>query len=251
MRTYAQHPHRLRRAPAAFTEIHTLLLVTATLPPDDDAIPQPSQESPMRPLIQVAIVYHSGYGHTQKQAEAVASGAASVPGTTSILIPVADIELHWAALENQDAIIFGAPTYMGSASAPFKAFMDATSRTVFAKGSVWKDKIAAGFTNSASRSGDKLHTLQQMSIFAAQHGMHWVNLGLPPGHNASTTSEEALNRHSYFLGAAAQSDADTGPDEGATESDLKTSAHLGRRVAAVAMEIAAGRRALANLPNDH
>jgi multimeric flavodoxin WrbA len=194
--------------------------------------------------VQIAVIYHSGYGHTAKQAEAVAAGAASAPNTVSTLIAVADIDQHWDALESYDAIIFGAPTYMGSASAQFKTFMDATSRTVFAKGSVWKDKIAAGFTNSASRSGDKLNTLQQLAIFAAQHGMHWVNLGLPPGHNASTTTEEALNRHTYFLGAAAQSDADTGPDQGATESDLKTSAHLGRRVATVALEIAAGRAAL-------
>lgn len=200
----------------------------------------------MQLQIKVAVIYHSGYGHTAMQAEAVAAGAASSPHTVSTLIAVADIDQHWAALEEYDAIIFGAPTYMGSASAQFKTFMDATSRTVFAKGSVWKNKVAAGFTNSASRSGDKLNTLQQMSVFAAQHGMHWVNLGLPPGHNASTTTENALNRHSYFLGAAAQSDADTGPEEGATESDLRTSEHLGKRVATVALEIAAGRLALNN-----
>lgn len=198
----------------------------------------------MHASIKVAVIYHSGYGHTAKQAEAVAAGAAAAPNTISTLIPVADIDQHWDALESYDAIIFGAPTYMGSASAPFKAFMDATSSTVFAKGATWKDKIAAGFTNSASRSGDKLITLQQFAIFAAQHGMHWVNLGLPPGHNASTTNEEALNRHGYFLGAGAQSDADTSPEEGATASDLETSAHLGRRVATVALEIAVGRQAL-------
>lgn len=193
----------------------------------------------------VAVVYHSGYGHTARHAEAVARGAASAPGTSSLLIAVDEIDQHWDALEQVDAIIFGAPTYMGSASGQFKTFMDATSRHVFGKGGVWKDKLAAGFTNAASRSGDKLITLQQFAIFAAQHGMHWVNLGLPPGHNSSTSSEEALNRHSYFLGAAAQSDADTGPEQGATVADLKTSEHLGRRVADVARQLAAGRRALA------
>ena len=195
--------------------------------------------------IRVAVVYHSGYGHTLKQAEAVAQGAASVAGTESTLISVENIDQYWDALEHVDAIIFGSPTYMGSASGQFKMFMDSTSRTVFAKGGKWKNKIAAGFTNAASRSGDKLNTLQQISIFAAQHGMHWVNLGLPPGHNASTTTEDALNRHGFFLGAAAQSDADTSAEQGATAADLKTSAHLGARVATVARELAAGRRALA------
>lgn len=194
---------------------------------------------------QVAIIYHSGYGHTAKQAEAVARGAASAPNTTSLLISVDEIDQHWAALEGVDAIIFGSPTYMGSASGQFKMFMDATSRSVFAKGGTWKNKVAAGFTNAASRSGDKLNTLVQLSVFAAQHGMHWVNLGLPPGHNASTTTEDALNRHGFFLGAAAQSDADLPADTAATPSDLKTSEHLGARVAQVARELAAGRRALA------
>lgn len=198
----------------------------------------------MSQAVRIAVVYHSGYGHTKKQAEAVAEGAASVAGAESLLIPVEEIEQHWAALESVDAIIFGTPTYMGTVSGQFKMFMDATSKTVFAKGGVWKNKIAAGFTNSASRSGDKLNTLQQLSLFAAQHGMHWVNLGLPPGHNASKTTEDTLNRHTYFLGAGAQSDADASPEEGATAADLKTSAHLGARVAGVALELAAGRRAL-------
>ena len=118
----------------------------------------------------IAVVYHSGYGHTRKVAEAVARGAGSVEGVESLLISVEDIDGHWDALEQVDGIVFGAPTYMGSASAEFKKFMDATSRNVFAKGSKWADKVAAGFTNAASRSGDKLATLQQIAIFAAQHG---------------------------------------------------------------------------------
>jgi hypothetical protein len=75
--------------------------------------------------------------------------------------------------------------------------------------------------------------------------MHWINLGLPPGHNTSTTTEHALNRHGFFLGAGAQSDADVGPDLGPTRSDLLTAEHLGLRVARAAQEICAGRRILA------
>jgi len=192
----------------------------------------------------VAIIYHSGYGHTAKQAEAVARGAASIGETKSLLISVDDISQYWDQLETADAIIFGSPTYMGSASAQFKGFMDATSGAVF-RGRKWVNKIAAGFTNSASRSGDKLATLQQLAIFAAQHGMHWVSLGLPPGHNNSKSTEDTLNRHGFFLGAGAQSNADEGPDVAPTSADLSTAEHLGARVAQVAHELAAGRRALA------
>lgn len=188
----------------------------------------------------VAVVYHSGYGHTTKHAEAVAIGASSLPCANSLLIPVEEIERHWTTLENCDAIVFGCPTYMGSASAPFKMFMDASSRRAFARGK-WRDKVAAGFTNAAAHSGDKLNTLMQLAIFAAQQGMHWVNLGLPPGNNMSSTTEDSLNRHGFYLGAAAQSDADLDADAAARPSDLRTSEHLGQRVAQVTYRLALGR----------
>jgi len=42
-------------------------------------------------MTSVAVVYHSGYGHTAKQAEAVQAGAASVPGVAAKLLSVNDI----------------------------------------------------------------------------------------------------------------------------------------------------------------
>ncbi len=180
----------------------------------------------------IAIVYHSGYGHTAKQAEAVARGALTVAGATAALVKVEDVDRHWTDLEKADAMIFGSPTYMGSASAPFKTFMDASSKAWAAQG--WKDKLAAGFTNSASQSGDKLATLQQLAVFAAQHGMIWIGLGLMPGNNSSAGSVDDLNRLGGYLGAMAQSNADQGPEHGPTSADLKTAEHLGRRVAQAA-----------------
>lgn len=198
----------------------------------------------MQATAKVAIVYHSGYGHTERQAEAVARGSASVSGVETQIVKVAGPEAPWAELERADAIIFGAPTYMGGPSAEFKAFQDATSKAVFAAGRMWADKIAAGFTNSASRSGDKLATLQQFSVFAAQHGMHWVSLGLPPGNNSTKGSEADLNRLGFFLGAGAQSNADEGSDVAPPEADLLTAEHLGRRVGMVAVQLVRGRAAV-------
>lgn len=190
-------------------------------------------------MAKVAVVYHSGYGHTAEQAKAVTRGADSVAGTDTNLIPVDQIEQHWTTLEAADAIIFGAPTYMGSASAQFKTFMDASSKLWFAR--AWKNKIAAGFTNSASQSGDKLNTLVQLAIFAAQHGMIWVGLDLLPGNNNSKGSVDDLNRLGGFLGALAQSNADQGPEAGPIASDLKTAEHLGVRVAQITNQFLAGR----------
>ena len=187
----------------------------------------------------VAIVYHSGYGHTARQAEAVCRGVEQVPGAVALHMTSDEAQTRWDDLAKVDAIIFGAPTYMGSASGAFKTFMDATSE-VFTCGA-WRDKIAAGFTNSASRSGDKLATLLQFVVLAAQLGMHWISLGLQPGNNSTSGSEADLNRLGFFLGAAAQSNADQGPDLAPPPSDLRTAEMLGERVARVAQQMARGR----------
>jgi multimeric flavodoxin WrbA len=182
-------------------------------------------------MTSIAIVYHSGYGHTKAVAEAVFAGAAQVSGAQVHLVPVEEAEAKAAVLDGADAIVFGSPTYMGAASAKFKEFMEWSSKTWYGRG--WKDKLAAGFTVSASQSGDKLNTLLQLSVFAAQHGMVWVGLDLLPGNNNSKGSVEDLNRLGSFLGAMAQANADQGP-EGVTEADRRTAAHLGRRVAEAA-----------------
>jgi len=184
-------------------------------------------------MARIAVVYHSGYGHTARQAEAVARGARGVAGVEASLLTVEEAAKDWEGLERADGIVFGTPTYMGSVSAPFKGFMDASSKVWF--GQAWKDKIAAGFTNSGSHSGDKLNTLIQLAVFAAQHGMVWVPLGLLPGNNSTRGSPEDLNRAGFFLGAGAQSNVDEGPDRGPPPSDLRTAEHLGRRVAEAAL----------------
>jgi NAD(P)H dehydrogenase (quinone) len=184
-------------------------------------------------MTSVAIIYHSGYGHTKKQAESVYKGARSVAGVAAHLIFVDEVDQHWETLHQADAIIFGAPTYMGSLSAPMKAFMEVTSK--FWTEMKWKNKIAAGFTNSASQSGDKLNTLIQMMIFAMQHSMIWVGLGMLPGNNNSKGSVNDLNRLGAFAGAMSQSNADQGPDVAPIESDLLTAEKLGQRVAETAV----------------
>lgn len=179
-------------------------------------------------MSKVVIVYHSGYGHTAEIAKAVARGAAAAGGVAVQSVAVGDVDRHWDDLAAADAIIFGAPTYMGSASAPFKTFADASSKVWFNQG--WKDKIAAGFTHSASNNGDKYNTINQMFTLAMQHGMLWVGLGLMPGNNSSKGSSEDLNRLGSFTGLMTQSNADQGA-EAILPSDVQTAEHFGHRVA--------------------
>jgi NAD(P)H dehydrogenase (quinone) len=180
-------------------------------------------------VTKVAIVYHSATGRTQSLAQAVARGAESVEGTAVHLMTSEEAQRAQAVLAASDAIIFGCPTYMGSASAAFKEFMDSTSVVWGLQG--WRDKLAAGFTHSAALSGDKLGTLMQLTVFAAQHGMVWVGLGLPPTYAGLETSADDTNRLGSHLGAMAQSRPGGGV---VPESDLRTAEHLGRRVAEAA-----------------
>ncbi|MEH6576150.1 MAG: flavodoxin family protein [Amphritea sp.] len=186
----------------------------------------------MSEQVKVAVAYHSGYGHTEVLAQAVATGVENA-GAVAVTVSVADIDtVNWDALNSADAIIFGSPTYMGSVSGQFKSFMDASSKIWMEGG--WKDKLAAGFTNSSSQSGDKLNTLMQLSVYAAQQGMNWVSLGLMPGNNSSQGSTADLNRLGSFLGAMAQSNADEGAEVTPPQADRDTAQALGARVAAAA-----------------
>lgn len=169
----------------------------------------------------VSVLYHSGFGHTKVIAEAVARGARQVQGTEVNLVPVEAVEQQWGALEASDAIIFGSPTYMGSVSGPFKTFMDASTKVWFEQ--KWKDKLAAGFTNSGGMSGDKLNTLQTLAIFGAQHGMLWVGLG-------EMVVADGVNRLSSYLGAMTQS-GNVPPEQEPGQADQATGEALGKRVA--------------------
>ena len=179
----------------------------------------------------IAIAYHSGFGHTAKVAEQVEKGAASIEGITTRLINVEEITDNPESLNDADAIIFGTPTYMGSVSAPFKAFMDASSKVWFTQG--WKDKIAAGFTNSHSLSGDKMNTLIQLTVFSAQHGMIWVGQGEPNGSPDNEPGKsDVVNRIGSYLGAMAQSE-NAAPEVTPPSGDLQTAFLLGKRVATI------------------
>ncbi|WP_370260642.1 flavodoxin family protein [Limnobacter sp.] len=184
-------------------------------------------------MTNVAIVYHSGYGHTAKVAQAVQSGVDSVEGVSSYLISVNDVnDATWDTLAKADAIIFGSPTYMGGASADFKKFADASSKVWFNQG--WKNKIAGGFTNSLSMSGDKLSTLQYFVTFAMQHGMVWVGSATPGAQKPGDVNE--LNRVGSWVGVMTQSDnapADVTPPA----KDLETAQLYGVRVAEFAKKL--------------
>lgn len=183
-------------------------------------------------MSRVAIVYHSAYGRTRSLAEAVLAGVESQPGSHGCLIAVEQVQEHWDELHRADAIIFGAPTCMGSLSATFRGFMDATAAFYLAQ--PWRDKLAAGFTHADSLSGDTLNSLLQLAVFASQHGMIWVGLGLLPGTGGEGSS---LNRLGCSLGAIAQSLPEHSLQAALALADRRTAACLGQSVAQIAVRL--------------
>jgi len=187
--------------------------------------------------INAVVVYHSGYGHTKRVAEAVAEGA----GATLFAIDADGVlpEAGWSALDAGDAIIFGSPTYMGGPSWQFKKFADETSKPWFELR--WKDKVFGGFTNSPSINGDKLNTLQYFLLLACQHGGLWVSLAIKPA-NVKTSKRDDPNRMGSYVAPMAQSDADAGPEE-MSFGDLETGRTYGARVAEIARRCSEAARA--------
>ncbi len=176
-------------------------------------------------MSKVVVVYHSGYGHTERVADFVAQGA----NAHKVVIDAEGNvdEAGWTALNGADAIIFGSPTYMGMVSWQFKKFADATSKQWFA--SAWKNKVAGGFTISASPSGDKLSTIQYFITLSMQQGMIWVG---QPSMNDGT-----VNRLGSNSGVMAQV-GPTSPASDIPQGDLDTAKAYGARVAEIAAKLA-------------
>jgi NAD(P)H dehydrogenase (quinone) len=182
--------------------------------------------------MKVVIVYHSITGTTAQLAEAVAAGCLSVTAVDLQLLRIEGEDITQGryknsavleAIDQADAVIFGSPTFMGSVSAQFKAFADATAGDRWGE-QLWADKVAAGFTVGTGYCGDTLHSLHYLQILAAQHGMLWAGLDL-----AGAGDVKAPNRLGAQAGVIVRA-----VDGAIEEPDLQTAFYLGQRVVRVA-----------------
>jgi NAD(P)H dehydrogenase (quinone) len=180
-------------------------------------------------MYKVSIIYHSIRKHTQRQAESVLEGLQEYPEIEAKMINVENWQEDIDFINDSKAIIFGSPTFMGSISAQFKTFMDATSKIWFQQ--KWKDKLASGFINSGWPSGDKLNSMNQLVIFAAQHGMIWVSLGLVPGDLSKEEDKKDINRLGSFLGVMSCSPFSESAETAPPACDRMTAKLLGNRMA--------------------
>ena len=189
-------------------------------------------------MANVVIAYHSGYHHTEAVALEIAKGAESAGATVIVHNVENPVDRLWNDLAAADAIIFGCPTYMGSVSSGFKKFMEATVKLW--GNQEWSNKMAAGFTNSGQLSGDKLATLEQLSIFAAQHGMLWAGTGILP--DTKDDQGNNLNRLGSWLGLMTRSE-NAPADHTPPQEDRAAARAFGARIAKCAQQWINGKSA--------
>ncbi|MCF1749574.1 flavodoxin family protein [Mariniradius sediminis] len=182
--------------------------------------------------MKVAIIYHSGFGHTKIVAERIAEGARKKLKDVILLDSKMAIQQPKLLLES-DTLVFGSPTYFGNVSAEFKLFMESTGGAW--ANQLWKDKLAAGFTNSSSTNGDKLNTLTSLSIFAAQHGMLWIPLGIMPKYDSAGKQLPEPNGMASYLGLMTLSS--NSHEEFFEPEDLHTAELFGQRIAELTRQL--------------
>ncbi len=186
--------------------------------------------------MQIGLVYFSESGVTKKLVLAAAAEI-EAQGVNTFIYEVLGNSIEqgrftdkdvFSSLNDCQAIVFASPTYMGSASAQFKAFADATSD--FWMSQPWAGKIAAGITSGSSMNGDQSSTLAYFTTLASQHGMLWLGLDVAHGMDSEATTENSESRQLDRLGCSTGVTAYSRDGE-VDKTDLATARYLGRRVA--------------------
>lgn len=154
-------------------------------------------------MTKIAIPFYSASGHTRHLAEAVLGGVKTITSDAHLIDIVGLTSNSWSLIEGADGIIFGSPTFMGGVAGQFKLFLDEFSYRGLWTEQKLVDKLASGFTVATYPAGDKLNTIMQLSIFAAQFGMLWVN-NCGVGSKVSKTIEDN-NEWGAWLGLMATS----------------------------------------------
>lgn len=164
----------------------------------------------------IMVIFHSRTGNTAALAEAVARGAAAVPGVRVTLASVDTVAP--GDLAEADGLILGSPTHYGSMSAPMKVFIDAwydAQVTLF-------DKVGGAFATGGGRTAGRELVVQALLTAMLNNGMVVVG----PLYESWGT-----------FGASAMT---APPDAGVGEDERAEGERLGKRVAEAAKRWAAG-----------
>ena len=195
----------------------------------------------------ILVLYHSAYGHIETMAQAVAEGAASVPGAEvdikrvpetvpEAIATASHFKLDQAApiatiedLASYDAIIVGAGTRFGRINSQMAAFLDQAGG-LWARGAL-NGKVGAAFTSTATQHGGQETTLFSIITNLLHFGMTIV--GLPYSFQGQMRLDEVTGGSPYGATTIAGGDGSRQP----SDNELEGARHQGRLVAETAAKL--------------
>ena len=197
----------------------------------------------MRELL---VLYYSRHGAVKQMARLVARGIDEVDGAVARLRTVPAVSAVCEAvapavpdsgapyveltdLEECIGLAFGSPTRFGNMAAPLKHFWDTTGE-LWLKGTL-AGKPAAVFTSTSSLHGGQETTLTSMMLPLLHHGM--LIVGVPYTEPVLMTTREGGTPYGASHAAGPAS------DQAVSESERRVCIALGRRLAEIALKLAA------------
>jgi NAD(P)H dehydrogenase (quinone) len=197
-----------------------------------------------QPPAEILVLYYSRSGATAELARQVCRGVEAVAGAVARLrtVPPVAPENEGPAkpvpaegppygtledLREMSGLVLGSPTRFGNMAAPLKHFLDGTA-------SLWLSGALAGkpagvFTSTQTMHGGQETTLVSMMLPLLHHGMYLV--GLPYTERAlNETASGGTPYGASHVGRTAQGSA-------LTEEEKSLAQALGRRVAALAVQL--------------
>jgi len=174
-----------------------------------------------QPTVRILIAYHSETGHTEKLAQAVRQGAASVSGVEVLLRKTADVRDE--EILRADGILLGTPVHWADLSVESKRFLDRAGAVLWKAKTTGEGRTAGAFcTGGAPAMGKDLARLSILSAFLI---MRFVVVGGVEAEGYGTLGAEAT----------------TGPaDPGVSEKELEEARQFGERFARLTRQMRSG-----------
>ena len=201
--------------------------------------------------MKVLIAHYSLLGHTNRLAEAVMHGAKEIEGAEVKLMRVPEILSEEErrrrgsgdfskSFENipvcsqndaamADAIIIGAPTYLGNMCAQMQLFLNSL-------GKLWRDgtlvgKVGSAFTSSGSQHGGQEAAL--LSVHTTMLHMGMIVVGLPYTFHGQLRIDEITGGTPYGATTIAGQKGERMP----SENELAAARFQGKHVASIAAKL--------------
>ena len=201
--------------------------------------------------MKVLVAHYSLLGHTNRLAEAVMHGAKEINGAEVKLMRIPEIlseeerrrrgsgdfsksfEIIPVCSQNDvamaDAIIIGAPTYLGNMCAQMQLFLNSL-------GKLWRDgtlvgKVGSAFTSSGSQHGGQEAAL--LSVHTTMLHMGMIVVGLPYTFHGQLRIDEITGGTPYGATTIAGQKGERMP----SENELAAARFQGKHVASIAAKL--------------